>query len=214
MKIERVSENQLKLTLTRGDLLERDLKLEDLISPSDKTQKLFRDIMEQALEEYDFLGDNTPLMVEAVPAGMNGITIIVTKIDHKDKNEGGLDLLSHGREMRKWKKTPMELPAEDGAEDTGNVLIYSFVTLDDAIHASLRLDDSYTGESALFKNDGAYFLVLQGDTYTAEDSIESPDLALEEYGEKRVSSPLAKYYLMEHGETIIAQNAVKVLAKI
>ncbi|MBR4113672.1 MAG: adaptor protein MecA, partial [Anaerotignum sp.] len=51
MKIERISENQLKLTLTKDDLKERDIKLEDLITPSEKTQKLFRDIMEQALDE-------------------------------------------------------------------------------------------------------------------------------------------------------------------
>ena len=36
MKIERISENQLKLTLTKDDLEERDIKLEDLITPSEK----------------------------------------------------------------------------------------------------------------------------------------------------------------------------------
>ena len=51
MKIERISENQLKLTLTKADLAERKIKLEDLISPSERTQKLFRDIMEQAWKE-------------------------------------------------------------------------------------------------------------------------------------------------------------------
>ena len=40
MKIERISENQLKLTLTKDDLKERDIQLEDLITPSEKTQKL------------------------------------------------------------------------------------------------------------------------------------------------------------------------------
>ena len=66
MKIERISENQLKLTLTKADLAERKIKLEDLISPSERTQKLFRDIMEQALDEEDFISENTPLMVEAL----------------------------------------------------------------------------------------------------------------------------------------------------
>lgn len=54
MKIERVSDTQLKLTLTKADLAERDIKLEDLIRPGEKTQQLFRDIMEQAMEECDF----------------------------------------------------------------------------------------------------------------------------------------------------------------
>ena len=55
MKIERVSDTQLKLTLTKADLAERDIKLEDLIRPGEKTQQLFRDIMEQAMEECDFI---------------------------------------------------------------------------------------------------------------------------------------------------------------
>ena len=46
MKIERVSDTQLKLTLTKADLAERDIQLEDLIRPGEKTQQLFRDIME------------------------------------------------------------------------------------------------------------------------------------------------------------------------
>ena len=57
MKIERISENQLKLTLTKADLAERKIKLEDLISPSERTQKLFRDIMEQALDTADGRSD-------------------------------------------------------------------------------------------------------------------------------------------------------------
>lgn len=213
MKIERVSENQLKLTLTRADLTDRDLRLEDLINPSEKTQQLFRDIMEQALVEYDFVGENAPLMVEAVPAGTDGLTIIVTKMDGENKPHGGVDMLSQAKELRKWKKKPMEIPKENKG-DGSNPLIYSFEALDDAINASLKLNDCYQGDSSFFKNDGKFFLVLQGDTYSTEDGTESLELVLEEYGEKHISSSLAKYYLVEHGETMISQHAVKVLAKI
>ena len=109
MKIERISENQLKLTLTKDDLKERDIQLEDLITPSEKTQKLFHDIMEQALDESDFISENTPLMVEAVPAGADGIMIIVTKVTNKDKSaKKGTDLLGQAQEMRRWKKKPMD----------------------------------------------------------------------------------------------------------
>lgn len=69
MKIEKISESQIKFILTQSDLSERNIKIEDLTSPSEKTQALFRDIMEQAMEEYGFSSENTPLMVEAVPVG-------------------------------------------------------------------------------------------------------------------------------------------------
>ena len=213
MKIERISENQLKLTLTKDDLKERDIKLEDLISPSEKTQKLFRDIMEQALDEEDFVSENTPLMVEAVPMGTEGIMIIVTKVNNKDKKGNtAADLLQQAQETRRWKKKPLDT-LEHAEEKNSDILIYSFPELDDVIRVSLRLDGGFKGESSVYKNDGKYFLVLQGDTYTAEESSDELELVLKEYGQKHVSTPLAKYYLLEHGETIIANKAVKALAK-
>ena len=211
MKIERISENQLKLTLTKDDLKERDIKLEDLITPSEKTQKLFRDIMEQALDEEDFVSENTSLMVEAVPMGTEGIMIIVTKVNNKDGKKPS-DLLQQAQEMRRWKKKPLDT-LEHAEEQNSDILIYSFPELDDVIHVSLRLDGAFKGDSAVYKKEGKYFLVLQGDTYTAEESSADLELILKEYGQKHVSTPLAKYYLLEHGETLIADKAVKALAK-
>jgi adapter protein MecA 1/2 len=212
MKIERVSENQLKLTLSRTDLVERDLKLEDLINPSDKTQKLFRDIMEQALDEYDFINESTPLMVEAVPVGVDGIMIIVTKIDQKNKSENPMDLLFKNKEAHKWKKKPLDT-VEANNNENEDLLIFSFQTLDESIQASLRLHDCYQGESELHKSNQRFFLVLQADTYPAEENNDYIELILNEFGQKHISTSLAKYYLLEHGETLIGSNAIEILAK-
>ena len=203
MKIERISENQLKLTLTKADLAERKIKLEDLISPSERTQKLFRDIMEQALDEEDFISENTPLMVEAIPSGGDGI-MIVTKVNNKEKHAD--------EDLRRWKKKPMDTLAHE-EEKNSDILIYSFPSLDDVIGVSLRLDGVFKGESAVYKNDGKYFLVMQEDTYTTEETAEDAERILKEYGQKHISTPLAKYYLLEHGETLLAEQAIKALAK-
>ena len=211
MKIERISESQLKLTLTRDDLKERDIQLEDLINPSEKTQKLFRDIMEQTLDEQDFLEENTPLMVEAVPVGIEGIMIFITKIDAKDKKQSVADALTQSKKLRQQKNKPMDI--EESAKDTDKLLIYSLDSLDDAIHASLRIVDEHQGDSSLYKNNNRFFLVLQTDTYHAENDAEALSTLLDEYGQKHVSTPLAKYYLVEHGEPLIESNAVKTLAK-
>ena len=204
MKIERISENQLKLTLTKADLAERKIKLEDLISPSERTQKLFRDIMEQALDEEDFISENTPLMVEAIPSGGDGIMIIVTKVNNKEKHAD--------EDLRRWKKKPLDTLAHE-EEKNSDILIYSFPSLDDVIGVSLRLDGVFKGESAVYKNDGKYFLVMQGDTYTTEETAEDAERILKEYGQKHISTPLAKYYLLEHGEALLAEQAIKALAK-
>lgn len=211
MKIEKVSDTQLKLTLTKADLAERDIQLEDLIRPSEKTQQLFRDIMEQAMDECDFITENTPLMVEAVPVGMDGIMIIVTKIDGKENAENGIHLFNDAKDLRRYRKKPLAT-VESKSSEEGDLLIYSFGALDDVIDVSIRLNPMFHGGSSLYKYNERYFLVLQGNTYNSEETIDDLELILEEYGTKHISSVLSRYFLAEHGETIIAEKAVRSLA--
>lgn len=212
MKIEKVSDTQLKLTLTKADLAERDIQLEDLIRPGEKTQQLFRDLMEQVMEECDFVTENTPLMVEAVPVGLDGIMIIVTKVDNKDKQKGDtvLDLFSQAKDLRRFKKKSLSTEETENKSDS-DILVYSFSQLDDVIDVSMRLDARFCGDSSLYKNEGRYFLVLQGNTYTAEETLDDLEVLLDEYGERHVSTPLAKYFLNEHGDVLIADHAVSAL---
>ena len=212
MKIEKISDNQIKLILTKSDLLERDIQLEELASPSEKTQALFRDIMEQALEECDFVSGNTPLMVEALPVGMDGIMIIVTKIEDKEQKGNNFRLISQTKEQRRFKKKPLAA-YETSSDSDIDVLIYSFHTLDDVIDVSVRLSEAYHGSSSLYKQQNRYFLILQNDQPADELETEDLDWILGEYGQKHVSSPLSKSYLMEHGEPILKNKAVKTLAK-
>ena len=48
MKIEKVNENQIRCTLTREDLADRQLKLSELAYGSEKAKELFRDMIQQA----------------------------------------------------------------------------------------------------------------------------------------------------------------------
>ena len=66
MKIERTSENQIRCTLNKHDLMERQLKISELAYGSDKAKELFRDIMEQANIDLGFDADDIPLMIEAI----------------------------------------------------------------------------------------------------------------------------------------------------
>ena len=168
--------------------------------------------MEHAFTECDFVSENTPLMVEAVPVGMNDLMIIVTKIESKDAGTNSFKLVSQSKELRRFKKKPLA-DFEPETSTNSDILIYSFNALDDVIDLSVRLSNAYHGSSALYKNESRYFLILQNDTSFDEVKTESLELVLGEYGEKHISSPLSKYYLMEHGEPILKNKAIKVLAK-
>ena len=54
MKIEKVNDHQIRCTLTREDLADRELKLSELAYGTEKAKDLFRDMMQQASFEFGF----------------------------------------------------------------------------------------------------------------------------------------------------------------
>ena len=61
MKLEKVNENQIRCTLTKADLADRQLKLSELAYGTEKAKNLFRDMMQQASYEFGFEAEDIPL---------------------------------------------------------------------------------------------------------------------------------------------------------
>ena len=85
MKIERISENQIRCTLSKHDLMERHLKISELAYGSEKAKELFRYMMEQANIDFGFDADDIPLMIEAIPTSRDSIVLVITKVDNPEE---------------------------------------------------------------------------------------------------------------------------------
>ncbi len=85
MKIERLSDNQIKCTLTRQDLEERKMRLSELVYGSEKAQELFKDMLHMAAIECGFDGEEMPIMVEAIPSAKGSLVLIITKVDNPEE---------------------------------------------------------------------------------------------------------------------------------
>lgn len=85
MKIEKISENQIRCTLTHHDLADRKLKISELAYGSEKAKSLFKDMMEQASSQFGFEADDIPLMVEAVPINAECIVLTITKVEDPEE---------------------------------------------------------------------------------------------------------------------------------
>lgn len=85
MKIEKVNDHQIRCTLTREDLADRELKLSELAYGTQKAKDLFRDMMQQASFEFGFEAEDIPLMIEAIPLNSECIVLIITKVEDPDE---------------------------------------------------------------------------------------------------------------------------------
>ncbi len=85
MKIEKVNDHQIRCTLTKDDLADRQLKLSELAYGTEKAKDLFRDMMQQANLKFGFDAEDIPLMIEAIPLNGDTIVLIITKVEDPEE---------------------------------------------------------------------------------------------------------------------------------
>lgn len=85
MKIEKMNDQQIRCTLTKEDLAEHQIKLAELAYGTDKARSLFKEMMLQAENEFGFMAEDMPLMIEAVPISPDSIVLIVTKVEDPEE---------------------------------------------------------------------------------------------------------------------------------
>jgi len=85
MRLEKLNENQIRCTLDREDLATRGLRLSELAYGTEKAKELFRDMMQQASYEFGFDAEDLPLMIEAIPASLDRLILVITKVEDPDE---------------------------------------------------------------------------------------------------------------------------------
>ena len=105
MKIEKVNENQIRCTLSKKDLADRQIKLSELAYGSEKAKGLFRDMIEQANYEFGFEADDIPLMIEAIPLSGDNIILQITKVEYPEELDTRFSKFTEAGEEEELKNT-------------------------------------------------------------------------------------------------------------
>ena len=85
MKIEKVNDHQIRCTLTKADLADRELKISELAYGTEKAKSLVKDMMQQASYEFGFDAEDIPLMIEAIPLNSECIVLVITKVEDPEE---------------------------------------------------------------------------------------------------------------------------------
>ena len=233
MKIEKLNDNQIRCTLTRADLADREIKLSELVCGTEKAKSLFQDMMQKAHSEFGFETEDMPLMIEAVPASSDSIVLIITKVDdpeeldHKfskfgatldsDKKRHFLEKLEGAEEIldliNKVKDAVSEPPKP--VVDEPKIRLFSFSTLDGVINAARLLKGLYDGANTLYKDapNDVYVLALTQSQHTSSEFNKICNM-LSEYGNSEKFVTASEAYMEEHFEPVIKDKAVQSLAMV
>jgi adapter protein MecA 1/2 len=202
LKIEKITENIFRVTITLTDLEQRHIDINSIDINSPQTIALFNDLMEQVASQFGYDFSGTQLIIDPVPNIDNSFDITITKIDDE------IDFESiHKYIKNRYKKSEISVKKKT-AHVLSNMLAYAFKTFDDVCSLSSSIYNIYTGNSSLYKYDSQYYLLLSKNHIKIHDE-RALECNLNEFGVK-VSNPATfEGYLNEHGVMLIEEQAVE-----
>lgn len=195
MRMERLSQDKIRIFLTFDDLTERGIQKEDMWREIPKVHELFSEMMDQAYNELGFDASG-PLAVEVFAMPAQGMVVIVTR--------GKLQREADNAAEEEEEIYEMEVTLEQS-----EAIIYRFRDIEDAIGAAKTLAGHLTEEGRMYRYQNQWIMCfdpagLENSGYHALIAV------LAEYGEATSVTPAV---LEEYGQLIIPTNAVKVLAE-
>lgn len=216
MKIEKISDTQVKFLLTGKDLTERGINKNDFHIGSDKIKALIREITEQAAITCGFKPNEqgaTPIMIEAVPYESDGILIIVSRVSNDFNLSEKFSGIPGTIGERHFIESDIKESSFTPDINTNNISIYSFNSLDDVERACHCIKNYYCGISSLYKYNNRYYLIIAVENITISNA-EDFDTIISEFGQKHISNLISKGFLNEHGEILIYDNALNIMAAL
>ena len=218
MKIEKVNDNQIRCTLSKQDLADRQIKLSELAYGSEKAKGLFKDMIEQANYEFGFEVDDIPLMIEAIPLSGENIILQITKVEYPEELDTRFSKFSEVGEEEELTKETSILPEFQGekADQISNLTkMFEFKTLDQIERLAQVLGDFYVGENDLYKDvtKNRFYLFVQKSNHAPEEFNKVCNV-ISEYAIHRKYAPAKEAYFKEHGKLLVKANALQVIGSI
>lgn len=204
MKIEKISENIIKVTISLNDLEERNIDLNSLNYNSPAAQELFWDMVEQAEMQFGFNISDSQLIIEPITDSDEGFIITITKVDE----EGDFESIQKYIKNR-FRKSDLRIKRKSRRVCSA-ISIYCFSDFEDLCKLSKRIYDIYSGSSLLYKYKSTYYLVLTRSNFTVSN-MRLFDALMSEYGKKVSNVSFYEGFLDEYGTKIAEDNALEVI---
>ena len=244
MKIEKLSESQIRFTLWPSDLEDEDLQLSDF--STDKTGKVDRmlhHMMDRAREEFGFDVNGSSIIVEATQVDNECVVFLITKIDGDTKVDSKYEYIRRLKEAiqnnaellrDRFSDVVIDRTADnkDSAETDGGIqtqntqaakpkpklppeyLIYTFDDLDPVIKSAKMVSVFYDSDNSLYKDKDGLYYLI---ATRNRNSVEEFNIAIRcfrEFGKLLVVNYGTRYYIEEHYKCIIKDEALQTLGEM
>ncbi len=217
MEFQRVGKHTVKCLISEEEIYDLGYSLEEIMSNGERTQEFMNYIFDMAEEEFQMKFD---MGVKTVRADfLPDHTISLTFSEHPASG----DMMEHLKDIvngllnsvpqEKWKELS-EKEGGEGDEDAVQVIVLlKFKSLDDtarfAKHALLKA----MPPNSLYKYADVYYMIMDLSHLTEAD-VKALSMVTDEYVTDIEAGCQRAAFIKEHGEPIIAQDAIDMLAQL
>ncbi|MBQ4188282.1 MAG: adaptor protein MecA [Firmicutes bacterium] len=228
MKAERINKDQIRFILDINDLMQRNIRVQELAYGSQKTQALFDDMMKTALDQYGIDFSGKPLMIEAIPLSDDKLSITVTKVEGMaeigaligtnlpgEKNFGSApvrEIPEDVSEAPSGENNPVSM--EMGVMTNDDTVTYEFHTLGPLLEVAKQVPEKLALKNRLLHDEvtGYYYLICQLKNVTAH--IRYLIAMLSQFSSDWYAGVRVSMVVEEHFKTVIPHRALQKLGKM
>ena len=87
MKIEKITENKIRIILNIDDLRDKNIDLHSLMSNSIESQNLFVDMLDEAEKTVGFYTKDSKILVEALASSDGHFIFTITKVEEETQKK-------------------------------------------------------------------------------------------------------------------------------
>lgn len=204
MKIEKLTENKIRVILKIEDLKEKNVDIQTLMTPSSDSQELFLEMLSQAQREFGFSTDGYRLLIEGFSTSEDLFIFTITK--YKENSEKGKNY--HTEQNKKLMIKRKIVNAQNPST------IYSFQTFEEfcdfcdylSQNKNITLKGLMHNSSLYLLDDTYYLLLIQMNSN--HKSINLFYTAISEFGKPVSYLTSVEGKIKEYGNTIINRNAI------
>ena len=208
MKIEKLNDDKIRITLNMDDLKENHVDYHTFMANSVESQELFLNMLVRAEEEVGFITDDYKLMIEALALADGNFVLTVTRL-LPDENS----LAEKNRKIPKLsikRKTP-----KLNIDKT----IYSFNTFEEFCNFCNFLNSSIVKNitdmcqsNSLYLYNNTYYLVIDK-INVHSNQLKQFAASVSEFGHFVNISVLFERKLQEYGEIVIPEKSIETCFK-
>ena len=209
MKVEKINENKIRITLTLEELENRQISIKDIEKNSSLAKNLFIDLIEESNLEEDFILDDSQLFIEASSDNNNLFIVTITKIDNipELKKYALMEDPKNKRIRRKSIEQDLNYYIDSN--------IFSFDSMDTLLDLCdiFKKEKLFFGKNSLYKYNNTYFLIFSKSSIKNKRFLKT-FVFLSEYCQEYYSYNIFETSIKEKAKLIIENNALQTLKKI